>query len=151
MAKIKYNLRWWRILLTAFLYAIIAQVIHSISALLSMSFYTDEKHFALWSNIMMPGQGSPGVEFYLVSFVFALIVGFIFSLIYALFRESLPGKSTAIKGLFYGLILFALGQIPAFFMTYLILAVPTLLLVIWAVEGLIILLVTGMVIAALNK
>jgi len=130
--------------LAALAYAILAQILHSIGAFLTMSYYTDPAYFGLWSSLMMPTNGPPGVEFFAVSLIFSFVIGLIFAYLY----HRLKGT---VSGITFGLLLFAVSCVPGYLSTYLLLAVPTLLLVSWAVEGLVVSILGGLAIASLMK
>ncbi len=140
----------WKALLGGIIFAVISQIVHSISSQMTMSFYTDPKYFSLWSELMMPNAGSPGAEFFFASIAFALIIGVLFSVIYTVIRSSVPGKM-ARKGLEYGLLLFFISAVPMYFTMYLLLAVPTALLMIWAIETFIVYILGAFGIAWANK
>lgn len=141
----------WKVILTGIIFTVIAEIIHTIGATLSMSYYTNPAYFALWSQIMMPGPGAPPMSFYVLSIVFALVTAIIFALVYTVVKESITGSGVWSKGLLYGLILFLLAAIPGYLSTYLILAVPGMLILLWTLESLIIYMLGGVVIAWLNK
>jgi hypothetical protein len=73
------------------------------------------------------------------------------ALVYAWIREGIKGKGALSKGLFYGFILFLVAGIPWFLGFYLLINIPIMLNVMWMVEGLIVYLIGGIIIAALIK
>ncbi len=139
-----------RTLLAGLLYGIFAQIIHSVSAFLSMDFYTAEKYRHLWSPIMMSEAGPPPKEFFILSIFFSIVVGILFSLVYSIIKPALFGNHSWEKGFSFGVLLFLLGSIPGYFAMVLLLAVPYTLVWIWAAESLVISLVGGMIVAKVN-
>ena len=135
-----------KILLSALVFAVVSQVIHSIGAFLTMSYYTDSAYSGLWSQLMMPAAGPPGTEFYTASFIFAFITGIIFAWVYSVIRKSVPGKGLA-NGFNYGLMLFLLVGVPYTTTNILLLAVPAGLLMFWALESLVIYSLCGLAFA----
>ncbi len=91
---------------------------------------------------MMPSNGPPGVDFYLASIAIGLINGIILASAYYLLNQSIPGKGIS-KGLNYGILLFLMVGIPFTLTIHLLLAVPAMLLLNWAISGLIIYLISG--------
>ncbi len=144
------EINWKQCFVAAVVFAIIALVVHSIGAMLTLNYYANPAYFSLWSSLMMPGESAPGIEFFAVSILFNFVTGLIFAVAYSLLRNSVPGTGL-MKGLNYGGLLFLLSSIPASLSTYLILAVPSFLVVTWAIESLLILLLTGVVFASVIK
>lgn len=151
----------WKIIAAGILFAIIAQIIHSIEAYATMNFYTDPTYcqcdmqtgkvgICVWSSIMMPTCGPPPTEFYYYSIIFAIISGIIFAIIYEMVKKSLPGKKIFKQGLYFGFLLFLMG-IPMSLTMYLLINLPTLLLVYWAISSLVIDLIGGVIIARIIK
>jgi len=141
----------WKIILSAALFAIIGQIIHSIGAFLSMGYYTMPDYLAVWSKLMMPTAGPPPLSFTLYSLLFGFIGGLLFAIVYALLKFSVPGRTIVKKGLIYGFLVFLVGGIPGYLALILLINLPFLLILLWAIESLVINLLGGMVVAALNK
>lgn len=137
----------WRVILAGILFAVLGQIVNTLSAFLTMSYYTNPAYFALWSKIMMPGPGAPPSSFYLYSILFAIIIGILVALVYGVLKNSVPGKMIAKKGLNYGLLVFLVGGIPGYLMMLLIINLPAGLVLSWAFSSLIIDLIGGMIIA----
>jgi hypothetical protein len=139
-----------RILIAGIVFAIIAEVIHTVESLATMNFYTDPNYFGVWSKIMMPGPGAPPAEFYYYSIAFSIITGIIYAVVYEMIKKSLPGKTGFKQGLNFGFLLFLLG-IPMSLTMYLLINLPAMLLVYWAVSSLLIELIFGAVVAKIVK
>ena len=144
-------MKWKRIIIAAIVFAIISQVIHTIESMLTMDFYMDEAYFAVWSKLMMPGPGPPPTEFYIASITSAVIIALIYAAAYDIIKGSLPGNTTLMKGLKYGIFLFLLVQVPGLLGMYLLINLPVMLLVYWAIGSLAILLIGGIVIAKIVR
>ena len=140
----------WKIIVSGILFAIISQIIHTIESFATMNFYMDSTYFGVWSKIMMPTAGAPPAEFYYYSIIFAVITGIIYAIVYEMIKKSLPAKTLTKQGLYFGLLLFLLS-IPFSLTMYLLINLPTLLLVYWSVSGLVIYLIGGIVIARIMK
>ena len=149
MAKLKIGV--WKVLLAGFVFMIISQIIRTIGAFLEMNYYFDPNYFGVWSKIMMPAAGPPPTSFYCYSLLFAFINGVLFSLVYAYMKGGIPVKAWLKKGLIYGLVVFLIGGIPGSLALYLLINLPAMLLIYWAIETLIINLLGGIVVAWLNK
>jgi len=141
----------WRVLASGVLFAIVAQVLHTVCAFLAMSFYTNPDYFSVWSKIMMPAAGPPPASFYAYSILFGLLSGILFALVYTVIKEGIPVKSIAKKGLFYGFLVFLVGGVPGYLALILLVNLPFALIIIWAAETLVINLLGGMIAAWLNK
>ncbi|MFH1256281.1 MAG: hypothetical protein V1494_03220 [Candidatus Diapherotrites archaeon] len=140
-----------KMVLAAVAVAVISFVIHSIESILTMSYYLMPELFALWSKVMMPGQGAPGTEFFVLSIFFAFIGGLLYAFVFNSIKAGIPGHNETMKGLNYGLILFLVAGLPSTFSMYLLLNIPTELLSAWAVSGFIVYLLSGIIIAKILK
>lgn len=137
-----------KIIIAGIVFAIIAQIIHMAESMLTMNFYTDPIYFAVWSKIMMPGAGAPPMEFYIYSIIFSFITGIIYAIVYSMISKSVPGKTPFSKGLNFGFFLFFIA-IPWTLTMYLLINLPAMLLAVWAITGLIINIIFGIIIAKL--
>jgi MFS family permease len=145
------KISWWRVLLSGVIYAVIAQVIHTIGAVLMMSYYMIEEYFPVWSKIMMPNAGPPPASFMVYGIIYALVTGLLFTLVYIKFRDAIPHKGAVKKGLCFGLAVFALAGIPMVLSLHLLINLPLLLILAWGAEALVIYIVNGMIVAKLVK
>ena len=137
-------MEWNDILVSAFVFAIVSVVIHTVGAIATMDYYTNPAYFPLWSSLMMPNAGPPGMEFYAVSLSFAFIIGILFAYAYSVMQKGIPGKG-AMKGFNYGILLFMLAGLPTTLMLYELLAIPLGLILSWTLESLAIYLIGGAV------
>jgi hypothetical protein len=141
-------MKLWKITVAGVLFAIISQIIHTVESMATMNFYMDPTYFSVWSKMMMPTAGPPPVEFYIYSLVFSLIAGIIYALIYSMISKSIPGKTVVNKGLYFGFFLFLLS-IPSFLTMFMLINLPSLLLLYWSISGFIVYLIFGIVIVKL--
>jgi len=130
--------------------AIIAQIIHTVGAILSMSYYTDPANAHLWSKLMMPSAGPPPASFMYMSFLFGFIGMFLFSWVYSVIKKSVPGNSLISKGFTYGIIVTLIALVPGHLAMILLLSLPVNLIIVWAGEGLAINLVNGVILGWIN-
>lgn len=140
-----------QILLASVLFTAIAQVIHTLGAWLSMPFYLDERFFDVWSKIMMPTAGPPPSSFYYLSLAFGFIASLIFVVAYYYINGCIKVNNTVLKGIYYGLILFALVGLTSALTMILLINLPIALVIYWMFEGLVIYVLGGIVIAGLVK
>lgn len=125
---------------------IVAQVIHTIESMLTMSYYTDPAYFTVWSKIMMPTAGPPPTEFYYYSLTFSFITGLFFTVAYTVVEKSVPGNTFVKKGLIYGLLIWLVGGLSGSLAMVLLINLPVDLIAYWTVSGLIVDLMAGVVI-----
>ncbi|HLD38806.1 MAG TPA: hypothetical protein VJB05_00660 [archaeon] len=126
-------------------YAVISMVVNTLWAFIDMPYYLMQEYFAVWSKLMMPTAGPPGVEFYVASFVFTLVAGLIFAGVYSRVKASIRGKGVR-KGLRFGFGMFLISVIPGMFSLFLLINLPTALIISWTVSGLVTSLLGGIVI-----
>jgi len=139
-----------RIFLSALLFAVVSQLIHGASAYFSMNYYTDPAYFGTWSKIMMPAKGPPPPSFLALGILIGFVIGFLYTLGYLWIRHAFKG-GRLLKGISYGFLVFLIGTVPGLLALLLLINLPKGLLLVWAAENLLILLVGGIVIAFLNR
>jgi hypothetical protein len=131
-----------KVLIYTVVFVIASQIIHMFSAFLTMDYYKDPSYFAVWSKIMMPGEGAPPMEFYIYSVAFSIVTGLIYGLAYVVMQRSLPGKGVS-KGLFFGMLLFLINGIQMAGM-FMLVNLPPGLLAIWSlIDGLALFMIAG--------
>jgi hypothetical protein len=138
-----------RFLLAALAYTVFAFILHLVGALLTMSYYLDPAYFPVWSKIMMPTAGPPPISFSVYSLILGFIAALLFTYFYLKIRPLFKGNSRARRGIIYGVGVFLIGGLPGFSMLWLLINLPLLLIIDWAIEGLIANVVGGVLVAYL--
>lgn len=98
-------------------------------------------------NIWKPMQGPPGLWF----FIAGLLLNIIFAFVYALLSKGIPGRNWAIKGIVFGLCVWAVGMLPGMFSTYAFMTVATGVVIYWTIIGLVEMPIKGLIIAAIYR
>jgi len=129
---------------------VIAMIVNIAIAQFTMDYYTNPVYFDVWSDIMMPDEGPPPVNFYLFSAIFQLITAIFFVFIYYLAASVIPAKKTG-RGLIYGIFVFLIGRIPCLLTLILLINLPVALILWWALADLIIVLLAGLFTSFLVK
>lgn len=83
-------------------------------------------------NVWKPME-APGVTYY----IGAVLLNFLFVLVYAMLREGIPGKNKLVKGLIFGLCVWTVGILPGMFATYVFMTVAPTVILYWVIMGLI--------------
>ncbi len=124
---------WGRVLLSGFIYTVMANFVHIIEAFLTRSDYTMPEYAGVWSKLIMPHAGQPSPQFIALSLLFGLIVGFFLAFVYVAIQDVLPkppwSRSFSFAGLLIGLEL-VLYILPV----YLLFNVPVALLISWTIS-----------------
>ncbi|NYZ77643.1 hypothetical protein H0O02_05020 [Candidatus Micrarchaeota archaeon] len=137
-----------RAILIAALLTIIGYVIHTVEAILTMNYYIDPAYFGVWSRVMMPAAGPPPMEFTYLSLAFGFAVALIYIWAYKVVQPALEGADGWVKrGLLFGALLFLLGVVPGSLSLYLLINLPAAIIGWWALSGLLIAFVDGVLIA----
>lgn len=136
-----------KIALAGAAYAIVTQIIHFISAQYLMQYYQDPALYPIWSQLMMPNGGAPGMEFFAASLAVNFVAGCIFAYAYSSSAVCVAGLSVWEKGFNFGILLFLLTTLTGILAMWLLLAIPQALLLAWAMEGLATSIAAGTIIA----
>lgn len=132
-----------KLLVAAVVFAVLAQAVHTVSSIATMSYYVDPVFFGVWSKVMMPGQGAPPAEFYYFSIAFAFVTGLLYAVGFESVKKALPGKGVK-KGLTFALLLYGLAGVPMTLTLYLVVNLPLGLLAVWNfVDGLLLFALAG--------
>lgn len=94
-----------RILLSGLIFAVIGSLIHIIEPVLTIQYYMMPQYFPVWSKLMMPNAGPPPTEFYILSFLSAIVSGVILAWFYNWVKKLLPKDFWRRVGSFTGLVL----------------------------------------------
>ncbi|MFA5164207.1 MAG: hypothetical protein WC481_01415 [Candidatus Omnitrophota bacterium] len=97
------------------------------------------------TNVWKPMDGPPGMVYHVAGFILNVIL----AAVYALFRKGLPGKNRLVKGLVFGLCVWAVGMLPGMFATYYFMTVATEVVIYWTILGLVEYPIMGLIIAAI--
>lgn len=128
------GIRWGKIILAAVVYVIISQVVRTIEASLTMSFYLDPAYFGVWSKLMMPKAGPPPPNFFILSLILSLIIGVVLAVFYERIKKVLPSKSALGRACDYTAIVSVLTLVLSYFPMYLLINLPLNLIVVWFVS-----------------
>lgn len=142
----KKKIDWKKTVLAAVVFTVIAQITHSLFALIGMDYYLKRVYFPVWSKLMMPEAGPPPLSFTAYSLLFGFISAMIFAYIYNWVKGSLEGKTPVEKGLCFGLVLFFVSSVPSYLTMILLINLPLGLIGLWAIEGLLVSLAGGIAI-----
>jgi len=140
-----------RFLFAVILFTVVAQIVHTLGSILAMGYYLDPAYFDVWSKIMMPIAGPPPAKFFFLSIDLGLIASIIYVYAYVILEKSIPGKGWVRNGLNYGALLFLLGTLPGMLSIVLLINLPILLILEWAAEGLVVMLIGGLITAGLMR
>ncbi|MBM3255866.1 MAG: hypothetical protein FJZ04_00120 [Candidatus Moranbacteria bacterium] len=150
MCQLVKDVRWKKVLVCGFIALIIAIVVRQIEAMLTMDYYKMPELFGVWSKLMMPQAGPPGVEFFLVSILSAFLSGTTLAALYEIIRDKLEtgtwkrALNFTCFALWLGIIFFTLPVI-------LLINLPLELMSIWFISSAIILFLSSLVFGKILK
>jgi len=139
-----------KIALFGLIFAAVSLIIHTLAAFLEMSYYVNPANFAVWSKIMMPGPQPPGILFYGLSILFSFISGMLFAWVFTVIKRGVPFKGI-VRGIIYSLLIFLVAVIPGNLAMILLVAVPYMLVLYWAIESLIIYAIVGLILGKIFR
>ncbi len=140
---------WKNLGIASVAYAAISQVVHSFGAMADMPYYTDPGNVGLWSKMLMPGGGAPGLNFTLLAMFISLITGIIFGAAFIVLKQNFKQRAYLNRGLSFGIFLFILIGVPSFLSIALLFAVPLGLQLSWLTQSLVVSLSGGIAFARL--
>jgi hypothetical protein len=140
-----------KFIVSVVLMVIVAQVVHTIGAMMAMRYYMDPNLAQVWSKVMMPSAGPPPASFFYLSLGLGLILWAVFIAVYIVMKNGVPGKGALQKGLMFGLLIFLVSGLSGAIGMFLTVNIPKGLNFMWTVESLIILLANGVIAASLNS
>lgn len=97
------------------------------------------------TNIWRAMQEPPGIKL----FAGILVLNILFAVVYALLVKGIPGSNKLVKGIIFGLCVWAVGMLPGMFATYTFMTVATTVVVYWTISGLIQTPLKGLILAAI--
>ena len=97
------------------------------------------------TNVWRPMYSCPGLTFFIGGFLLNIIL----VIVYALLNKGIPGKNRFVKGLIFGLCVWAVGMLPGMFSTYSFMTVSTGVVIYWTILGLVETPIKGFTIAAI--
>lgn len=96
-------------------------------------------------NVWKPMENFP----FLLVLATTFFIDLLFVLVYAVINKGIPGKNRYIKGLLYGLLVLMVGLVPGMIQTYLYMTVATTVIIYWAIWGLIVSPLKGLIAAVI--
>lgn len=123
------------------LVGIVLFILSSIESSLSKGLYIASNP-ALWNQ--MTGN------WWVYMLIYNLIVGLLLVLVYGIFYTAIPDKGAS-RGLQFGFWIWLVGLVPGLLITWIMMAVPAELIVVWLISGLLNYAVVGLIIGSLFK
>ena len=84
-------------------------------------------------------------------FLGLFLMSFIFVLVYKIVGKAFEGMGTVKKGLVYGLCVWAVGLLSGMIATYVFIAVNTTVVIYWTLNGLVLMPIEGIIVAAILR
>ncbi|MFH1768215.1 MAG: hypothetical protein ABH858_03535 [Candidatus Omnitrophota bacterium] len=88
---------------------------------------------------------APGLAYY----IGVLLLGILLVIVYVYLKAGLPGETKLIKGLVFGLCVWAVGVLPGMFSTAMFMTVAPVVILYWTISGLIFTSLEGLIIAVI--
>ncbi len=133
-------MKYWRIFIAGVVVAVFNVVVGMLTCGWLFSWVYEIEPTNIWRAI-----DSPPVAYYPL----VLIMNIVLAFVYALLAKGIPGKNRLIKGLVFGLCVWAVGNLPAMLSIYLFMTIAAAVVIYWTVLGLVTLPLMGLIIAAI--
>ncbi|HRZ86498.1 MAG TPA: hypothetical protein P5287_01640 [bacterium] len=78
-------------------------------------------------NVWRPMAKGPGMDYYAGAFA----LNCLFAAVYAVLKNGVPGKNRYVKGIVFGLCVYAVGVLPGMFLTHIFMTVSS----VWVIYG----------------
>lgn len=142
--------RWGKIFLVSFLLLVVEMVIRNIEAVATMNFYLDPQYFSVWSKAMMPKEGPPPAEFFVLSAAFTLLSAMVLACVYECIKSSLE-KDYWKRVLGFTKLMAGLTLVFAYLPMYLMINLPVALLISWFLTSVLITFIGAMMFVKILK
>ena len=96
------------------------------------------------TNVWRPME-APGAAYY----AGAILLNFIFVVVYSLLYKGIPVKKNLVKGLIFGLCVWGIGVLPGMFATYIFMTVAPTVIIYWIILALVLDPLRGLITAAI--
>lgn len=130
----KVKIRWGKVFLASVILFVLQMVIMNIEALFDMKYYVMPEYFPVWSKLMMPNQGPPPAEFFVISALFSFLSALVLACVYECFKSSLEKKFWP-RVLGFTKLMALLSLVFAYLPMYMMINLPVMLIVSWFVSG----------------
>jgi len=145
------KISWGKVLAATASFAVIDSVLRQVEAFATMKYYLMPEYFTVWSTIMMPKAGPPGVAFFVAAFIGSLLGGLVMALAYYLLSENhLSGNIWQKAGQFtlkMNVILLVFSYYPMWLMVRL----PLVLIISWFIAGVVVVFLSALAFAKIFK
>ena len=85
----------------------------------------------------------------MIFFAGTLLLNVILPIVYVLLKKGIPGPNRVVKGLVFGLCVWAVGMLPGMFATYTFTTIAPTVIIYWTIFGLVRTPLQGIIIAAI--
>lgn len=150
MCQLTQNIRWKKVLLSGLIVLVISFIIRQIEALLTMDYYKMPELFGVWSKLMMPKAGPPGVEFFLFSLLSAFLSGATLAVLYEIVKDKLE-SGTGKRALNFTCFTLWLGIVFFTLPTLLLINIHLILQLVWLLSSAVILFLSSLVFGKILK
>lgn len=130
-----------RILLAAVAVTVLAGVIGGLSCGLLFNWVYAIEPTNVWTPIEEMSWG----KVYLGLFLLDIVLVYVYSLL----KSAVPGKTKVVKGIVFGVIVWAVGMLPGMLSTYFFMTVATQVVIYWTISGVIVSILKGIVMASI--
>lgn len=124
---------------------IVTSIVGSIIAMVTCGGFMNWVYALEPTNVWKPMDGPPSAWFY----VGTLGINVILAFVYALLRKGIPGKNKIVKGIVFGLCVWAVGIVPGMWATYFFMTVNPAVVLYWLILDVIVLPIKGSIIATI--
>lgn len=131
----------WRIIIAGVAVSVFNAVIGGLTCGWLFSWVYEIEPTNIWKQM-----DAPPVMYY----VLAVVLNTVLAFVYALLSRGIPGKNKLIiKGLVFGLCVWAVGILPGMLSTYMFMTIALTVVIYWTVLGLVVMPLMGLIIAAI--
>ncbi|MHC4075171.1 MAG: hypothetical protein ACYSRZ_01985 [Planctomycetota bacterium] len=134
-------MKLWRILIAG----LVITVFNTAFAMVTCGWFFRWVYALKPTDIWKPMNGPPPTAYY----ISAVVISILFALVYAILNKGIPGKIRLLKGIVFGLCVWAVGILPGMAAMYFFMTINPVVVLYWTLLGLVQTPLAGIIIAAI--
>jgi hypothetical protein len=133
-------MKYWRIVIAGVAVTVFSTVVAGITCGWLFNWVYEIEPTNIWRQMDAPPP---------IYYILAVVMNIVLAFVYALLAKGIPGKNKLIKGLVFGLCVWAVGILPGMLANYVFMTIALTVAIYWIISGLVFTPLMGLIIAAI--